>query len=115
MRKILSMILVLSMSCVAYVAKAQSPTYFYVVTAVSATGPESVFSNEVSATFGQGQHIVTLSWTAPISVVVGYNVYRSATTGGPYVKLNATPVFGVGYVDTFGLPNAPTGLTRTIS
>lgn len=36
-------------------------------------------------------HSVTLSWQAPRvdagSVIVGYNVYRSTTSGGPYVKL----------------------------
>lgn len=36
-------------------------------------------------------HSVTLSWQAPRadagSVIVGYNVYRSTTSGGQFVKL----------------------------
>ncbi|MGB7150532.1 MAG: fibronectin type III domain-containing protein [Terriglobales bacterium] len=36
-------------------------------------------------------HSVTLSWQAPRaasgSAIVGYNVYRSTTSGGPFVKL----------------------------
>jgi hypothetical protein len=34
-------------------------------------------------------HSVTLSWTASTSpAVVGYNVYRATTSGGPYAKVN---------------------------
>lgn len=110
------LILVLLLFCTISPLFAQAgPTYFYVVTAVSASGPESQFSNEISATFAQSQHIVTLNWVASTSVVTGYNIYRGTTAGGPYIKINAAPVAAVTYVDTFVLPNAPTGLTRTIS
>ncbi|HXY49989.1 MAG TPA: choice-of-anchor D domain-containing protein [Terriglobales bacterium] len=34
------------------------------------------------------QHRVTLSWAPSSSVVVGYNVYRSGTSSGPYTKIN---------------------------
>jgi hypothetical protein len=38
-----------------------------------------------------GTHSVTLTWQAPAPVlgvtVVGYNLYRSTTSGGPFVKL----------------------------
>jgi len=34
-------------------------------------------------------HSVALSWNASTSSVVGYNVYRGTTTGGPYSKINA--------------------------
>lgn len=37
-------------------------------------------------------HLVDLSWTASTSVVAGYNVYRGGQSGGPYTKLNSTPV-----------------------
>ena len=43
---------------------------------------------------------VTLSWTASTSQVVGYNVYRSSTSGGPYTKLNSTLLTGTSYTDT---------------
>ncbi len=39
---------------------------------------------------GAAQHSVGLSWIPSSSPVVGYNVYRSKTSGGPYTKL--TPV-----------------------
>ena len=51
-------------------------------------------------------HSVDLSWGAgtikdPVSgqVVVGYNVYRSAVSGGPYTQLNPSPTSGLSFVD----------------
>ena len=45
-------------------------------------------------------HSVTLTWTASTSTVSGYNAYRSTVTGGPYTKLNTTPVAATTYVDS---------------
>jgi Bacterial Ig-like domain (group 2)/SdrD B-like domain len=52
-------------------------------------------------------HVVDLGWSpgsildpAPGQVVVGYNVYRSSVSGGPYTKLNSSPVAGLTYADT---------------
>jgi len=45
-------------------------------------------------------HSVTLSWVASTSTVVGYNIYRSSVSGGPYALLNSTPNVGLGYTDT---------------
>jgi fibronectin type 3 domain-containing protein len=43
---------------------------------------------------------VGLSWTASSSSgVVGYNVYRSTTSGSGYAKLTASPIAGVAYTD----------------
>jgi hypothetical protein len=48
-----------------------------------------------------GQFIVDLSWTPSTSSdTVGYNVYRSLRSGGPYAKINPTPVPNASYVDT---------------
>jgi hypothetical protein len=45
-------------------------------------------------------HSVTLNWTASTSTnVVGYNIYRGAVSGGPYTKLNSTPVAALTYTD----------------
>jgi fibronectin type 3 domain-containing protein len=45
-------------------------------------------------------HSVTLNWTASTSVVVGYNIYRAAQSGGPYTKLNSSLVHATNYTDT---------------
>jgi hypothetical protein len=45
-------------------------------------------------------HSVTLTWTTSASAVSGYNAYRSAVSGGPYTKLNSTPIVATTDVDT---------------
>jgi hypothetical protein len=45
-------------------------------------------------------HSVAITWTASTSVVTGYNVYSSTVSGGPYSKLNSSPVAGTSYTDT---------------
>ena len=45
------------------------------------------------------QHSVTLSWTAPGAPVVGYNIYRSTQTSGPFTKLNSSVNTPTGYTD----------------
>jgi len=45
-------------------------------------------------------HTVSLSWTASTSVVSGYNVYRSTTSGAGYTKLNGGLVSAVSYTDS---------------
>ena len=51
---------------------------------------------------GRGEHRVTLSWQPPANAqaekVVGYNVYRSKKTGGPY-EIQASRVPTPTYVD----------------
>lgn len=44
-------------------------------------------------------HIVELSWAASTSQVIGYNVYRGTHTGGPYSKLNSSPLDGTTFSD----------------
>jgi hypothetical protein len=50
---------------------------------------------------GAGMHDVILSWTASTTPsVVGYNVYRGTTSGGPYpTELNSSPINGTTYTD----------------
>jgi len=50
---------------------------------------------------GAGTHDVILSWTASTTAgVVGYDVYRGTTSGGPYpTELNSTPINGTTYTD----------------
>lgn len=50
---------------------------------------------------GSGTHDVILSWDAsPTPGVVGYNIYRAATSGGPYTILNASIIPATTYTDT---------------
>jgi hypothetical protein len=44
-------------------------------------------------------HSVDLTWKASVSRVVGYNVYRSETDGGPFIKLTSAPVPVTNYTD----------------
>src|SRR2546426_6453439 len=41
-----------------------------------------------------------LNWDASPSAVVGYNVYRATQAGGPYTKLNSSPVGPTSYTDS---------------
>jgi fibronectin type 3 domain-containing protein len=45
-------------------------------------------------------HSVTLNWNASTSAVVGYNIYRTSQSGGPYTKLNSSLVRATNYTDT---------------
>jgi ASPM-SPD-2-Hydin domain-containing protein/HYDIN/CFA65/VesB family protein/centrosomal CEP192-like protein len=45
-------------------------------------------------------HSVSLSWTASTSVVSGYNVYRSTTSGSGYTKLTSTLDATISYTDS---------------
>jgi Abnormal spindle-like microcephaly-assoc'd, ASPM-SPD-2-Hydin len=44
-------------------------------------------------------HSVNLSWSPSTSAVVGYNVYRSGTSGGPYGKINSVLHLTTAYTD----------------
>ncbi|HVA93499.1 MAG TPA: choice-of-anchor D domain-containing protein [Candidatus Dormibacteraeota bacterium] len=75
----------------------------------SITGSVAVASNATNspdtiALSGTGvnvvNHSVALSWLPSTSTVVGYNVYSSTQTGGPYTKLNSTPVTTTVYTDS---------------
>jgi hypothetical protein len=46
-----------------------------------------------------GVHSVALSWTGAITGVTGYNAYASTVSGGPFVKLTATPLTSPSYTD----------------
>jgi hypothetical protein len=52
-----------------------------------------------------GSHAAILNWTASTtSTVVGYNVYRASTTGGPYSKLNSSSLAGLTFTDSTVVP-----------
>jgi hypothetical protein len=77
-------------------------------TSGTTTGSLSFSSNastgsSVEALTGTGttsaQHRVTLSWKSSTSLVVGYNIYRSSKSGGPYTRLNSVIDASTTYVD----------------
>jgi hypothetical protein len=83
---------------------------FLPTTAGAVTGQLTISDNATSgspavvALSGTGTavaHSVDLSWNAPTSSpdpVVGYNIYRSPSSGSPQL-LNPTPTTGTAYVD----------------
>ena len=46
------------------------------------------------------QHRADLSWAPSPSLVDGYEVYRSTRSGGPYLRLTASPVAIPAFTDT---------------
>jgi len=92
-------------------AAGQSTTFgviFDPTTSGSLSGSVAVVSNasnspaiSLSGTGVQTvSHSATLSWTGSTSSVMGYYIYRGTQTGGPYAKLNATPVSLTTYTDS---------------
>ncbi|HVO80848.1 MAG TPA: choice-of-anchor D domain-containing protein [Terriglobales bacterium] len=64
---------------------------------------DSTNSPTVQSLIGTGNppqhHTVDLSWDPSTSVVAGYDVYRSGTSGGPYTKINSALDTGTTYAD----------------
>jgi HYDIN/CFA65/VesB-like, Ig-like domain len=92
-------------------AAGQSTTFgviFDPTTSGSLSGAVSVVSNATNTptivVSGTGMqtvsHSATLNWAPSTSTVMGYYIYRGARTGGPYAKLNATPVSLTTYTDS---------------
>jgi hypothetical protein len=68
---------------------------------VSSNAKNSPASIALSGTgVASSTHSVALSWNASSSAVAGYNVYVSASSGGPYSLVNTSPVPSTNYVDT---------------
>jgi len=76
--------------------------------AVSVSGNVTITSNATNSPIsislsGTGTqsvaHSVALSWTASTSSVVGYNVYRSTTSGGPYTLITSSAITGTTFTD----------------
>ena len=56
------------------------------------------------------QRAVSLTWTASSSAAgspsLAYNIYRASTCGGPFAKLNASPLAATAYLDAALLPGS---------
>jgi hypothetical protein len=66
---------------------------------IAAWVSRGVHSPAPFALFDRSKHTVTLRWDASTSKVDGYNVYRSSSKDGPYVKINTEPVKELTFVD----------------
>jgi len=89
--------------------------YNYQVTAVDYYGFESLPSDGIKTIIGDvippsaplnltatvsGTDII-LNWaTNSEPDLAGYNIYRSTTSGGPYIKINSSPISSTSYPDT---------------
>ncbi len=90
----------------------QSTTFSVIcapATAGSLSGSVTVVSNATNspttiALSSTGVQVISpsvaLTWDPSTSVVAGYYIYRGTLSGGPYTKLNATPVSLTTYIDT---------------
>jgi hypothetical protein len=69
--------------------------------AVNSNASNSPTINLAGTGVQQTPHTVALTWTASVSTdVIGYNVYRGTTTGGPYSILDSAPVAADLYNDS---------------
>lgn len=57
------------------------------------------FSGTGGAVAQAAQHSVDLTWDLGSSGITGYNIYRGTRSGGPYTRLNSTPLASSGYTD----------------
>jgi hypothetical protein len=72
-----------------------SPT----VQTVTINGANASGVNFSASQSSSSSYSVGLNWTASVSTVTGYNVYRGATNGGPYTKLNSSLITSLSYTD----------------
>ena len=68
----------------------------------AANGTGAVAAQALSGTgsAAPAPHSVSLSWQDSTADVAGYNIYRGATSGGPYTQVNSTAEAGNSYTDT---------------
>ena len=52
-------------------------------------------------------HLISLTWQPSSSPVIGYNIYRGTHSGGPYSRLNSSPLSS----DTYDDDGVQSGLT----
>jgi hypothetical protein len=66
------------------------------------TAPPSAPANIAAA---PGEEVIQLSWQANSEFdVIGYNIYRSTSAGGGFVRINAAPVTSPAYADDSVIP-----------
>jgi hypothetical protein len=68
------------------------------VASTATNSPDTISLSGTGVT--AASHSVLLSWSPSVSSVVGYNAYVSLQSGGPFTKMNSTPVGATSYTDT---------------
>jgi ASPM-SPD-2-Hydin domain-containing protein len=67
----------------------------------AANSPTAESFTGVGTQMGPSPHSVSLSWSPSPSTVIGYNVYRGITSGGPYLtKLTPAPKSATSMIDS---------------
>lgn len=70
------------------------------LTSCAGVSASSKASTQPAGQSAPAQYNVALSWNASNSSVVGYNLYRGTQSGGPYAKLNSSPLSATNYTDS---------------
>jgi len=84
----------------AYTVTPSNPGYTFTPTSKSATLSGANITGVDFTAAVVLAHTATGSWTASTSTVSGYNVYRGTVSGGPYTKVNGSPIGALIYGDT---------------
>jgi fibronectin type 3 domain-containing protein len=69
--------------------------------------------SNLSAIAGPGS--VTLNWSPSADAVIGYNVYRSTSSSGPFARVNANLITGTTYTDAGLSANSYTYMVRAVA
>jgi hypothetical protein len=80
-------------------ASAGSLTGIATVTSTASTSPLTIALSGTGAAASTA-YSVALNWAPGTSSVVGYNIYRGTTSGGPYSKLNSGTLTTTSYTDS---------------
>lgn len=75
-------------------------TYNFSISAKAHGGHTSTIEYSLTVESPPAEPTVELSWKAGGANIVGYNVYRSTTSGGPYSQINDSLVDTTTYLDT---------------
>jgi hypothetical protein len=62
----------------------------------------------------RNENNINLSWTASSDSVVGYHVYRAASSAGPFTRISSSLVSGTSFTDTSALSGNFTYMVRAV-
>ena len=88
-------------------------TYYYVVTAIDASGGETTASNELSLAIA-ANHKPVLTWAA-VTGAVRYNIYRGTSSGAETLITGIGSITGLTYTDNGAGSAGPTYTMGTIT